>query len=72
MLKNNSIVYIPFEFKIAETMVNSETVWYANKWKNLFLKIKHFFFKPKCYNNSNIYKKRINFSYYKPINSLNN
>lgn len=30
-----------------EKHINGEVVWYKNKWKNFWLKLKHFFKKPK-------------------------
>ena len=51
--------------KTVKTTINGETVWYANKWKNLLLKIKHFFIKPKYLKHEHIYKnKPVNSSFY--------
>lgn len=55
--KDGRYTYIPFTTKCVATMINSETVWYANKWKNLFLKIKFFFYKSK---NLKSFEKNIN------------
>jgi len=66
-LKNN--VLVPYIFKTIKTDINGETVWYANKWKNLFLKIKRFFIKPKYLKNAHYYKnKTVNSSFYGVIN----
>jgi len=63
--KDKEYISVPYIFKTISTSVNGETVWYSNKWKNLLLKIKHFFFKPKCFKNANIYNKKIiSHSYY--------
>jgi len=32
-------IFAPFRMKVVKTDINGETVWYANKWKNLLLKI---------------------------------
>ena len=45
--KDKGYVWLPYITKTVSTSINGETVWYANKWKNLLLKIKHFFIKPK-------------------------
>ena len=55
--KDKGVVYLPYVTKIVSTSINGETVWYANKWKNLLLKIKHLFIKPKYLKNTHIYKK---------------
>lgn len=54
--KDSGYSWLPYIPKVTETSINGETVWYANKWKNLLLKIKHFFIKPK-YLKIHIYKK---------------
>lgn len=67
MENNNEKGYIfaPYIPKTVKTTINGETVWYSNKWKNLLLKIKHFFIKPKYLNNVNVYKnKQVNSSFY--------
>jgi len=57
--------YIPINVK---TTINDEAVWYRNKWKNLFLKIRHFFIKPKYLKNVELYKnKKINPANYNTI-----
>jgi len=64
-------IYVPYVFKTVKTDINGETVWYANKFKNLLLKIKRFFFKPKF--NKDIYlNKPINKSYYQTIDIIRN
>jgi len=35
------------KIRTTEKIINGEVAWYHNKWKNLLLKIKNFFFKPK-------------------------
>ena len=63
--KEKGYVWLPYITKTVETSINGETVWYANKWKNLLLKIKHFFIKPKYLKNTHIYKnKMVNSSFY--------
>ncbi len=62
---NKGYVWLPYITKTVKTSINGETVWYANKWKNLLLKIKHFFFKPKYLKNAHIYKNKVvNSSFY--------
>jgi hypothetical protein len=68
----NGIVWFPYVSIIVKTSINGETVWYKNKWKNLLLKIKYFFVKPKYLKNVNFYKnKPVNNSYYTTFN-INN
>jgi len=57
--KDKGYVLAPYITKIISTRINGETVWYSNKWKNLLLKIKHFFFKPKYFKNAHIYKNMV-------------
>jgi hypothetical protein len=58
-------ILAPYITKTVKTSINGETVWYANKWKNLLLKIKYFFIKPKYLKNAHIYKNKVvNSSYY--------
>jgi hypothetical protein len=60
--------YIPFIIKILKTDINGETVWFANKWKNLLLKLKRIFIKPKHLKYVNLYKNKTpNPSYYGKI-----
>jgi hypothetical protein len=67
-VKDKGYVWLPYITKIVSTSINGETVWYANKWKNFFLKIKHFFIPPKYLKNKDVYiKKLVNSSYYETI-----
>jgi hypothetical protein len=69
-IENKGYIFVPYICKTISTSINNETVWYSNKWKNLFLRIKFFFIKPKCYKNSRYYKKTISTtSFYKDINN---
>ena len=73
-MENNKpgIIYLPYVLKTVSTSINGETVWYANKWNNLLLKIKNFFLKPKYLKNAHIYsKKQIDSSGYGPITIKN-
>lgn len=45
--KERGYIFIPYVFKTVKTTINDETVWYENKWKNLLLKIKFLFIKPR-------------------------
>jgi hypothetical protein len=66
--KENGFVYIPYILKTVSTSINGETVWHVNKWKNLLLKIKRFFYKSKNFKNSEKYlNKKINRSFYTPV-----
>ena len=66
--KEKGYVWLPYITKTVKTEINGETVWYANKWKNLLLKIKHFFIKPKYLKNAHLYsKKTINDKFYQRI-----
>ena len=71
-MENNKVkgfVWLPYITKTVSSSINGETVWYANKWKNLLLKIKHFFIKPKYLNNLHRYKnKTVNSSFYGVVN----
>jgi hypothetical protein len=63
--KDKGYVWLPYITKTVSTSINGEIVWYANKWKNLLLKIKHLFIKPKYLKNTPIYKnKPVNSSFY--------
>lgn len=58
-------ILVPYITKTVKTTINGEVVWYANRWKNLLLKIKHFFIKPKYLKNAHVYKNKvINPSFY--------
>ena len=72
-IKNNldkGVVFLPYVTLIEATTINGETVWYRNKWKNLLLKVKRVFVKPK-YFNAKLHKqymsKQINPSFYSEI-----
>jgi len=67
-MEDKGIIWVPYTIKTVSTSINGETVWYANKWKNLLLKIKHFFIKPKYLKNTHIYKnKPVNPSFYRKM-----
>lgn len=71
--KDNGYVWVPCKMKTISASINGETVWFANKWKNFLLKIKHLFIKPKYLKNVHMYKNKIvNQSYYGTININNN
>lgn len=58
-------IYAPYRIVTVSTQINGETVWYKNKLKNLWLKIKFFFIKPKYYKLMKKYPpKPINPKYY--------
>ena len=70
--ESKGYVWMPYITKTVSTTINGETVWYANKWKNLLLKIKHFFIKPEYLKNAHFYKNEtINSSYYEVV-KINN
>lgn len=53
MENNKDIVFVPYIIdEPKSTDINGEVVWYRNKWKNLLLKIKRFFYKSKNLKNS--------------------
>lgn len=61
-------IYAPYIMVCTSTTVNNEVVWYKNKWKNLLLKIKRYFFKSKNIKNFEKYQnKTINSKYYQEI-----
>ena len=63
--KDKGYVWLPYTTKTVKTTINGETVWHSNKLKNLLLKIKHFFIKPKYLKNQHLYKnKTVNSSCY--------
>jgi len=67
--REKGYVLMPYIIKTVKTSINGETAWYANKWKNLLLKIKHFFIKPKYLKNAHIYThKVVNPSLYVVVN----
>ena len=55
----SGMIFVPYIFKPIKTTVNNETVWHANKWKNLFLKVTHLFYKSKNYKTFIKYSKKI-------------
>jgi len=61
---NKGYVYVPYVLKSTKSSINDETVWYANRWKNFLLKIKHFIIKPKYLKNEYYLKKKINPLYF--------
>lgn len=63
---------VPFIIETTSTSINSTTVWYKNKWKNLWLKIKFLFKKPDEVKRLEKYtKKEINSKYYQKIEITN-
>lgn len=66
--KDKGYIWLPYITKTVKTTINGETVWCENKWKNLLLKIKYFFIKPKYLKNVPFYKKKgINSSLYSVV-----
>ena len=66
--KDNEYVMSPYITKIVKTSVNGETMWYANKWKNTLLKLKHFFYKTKNHRRFlELSKKKVDASFYMKI-----
>jgi hypothetical protein len=66
------IVCVPYIIETTSTSINGTTVWYKNKWKNLWLKIKFFFKKPEEVKRLEKYsKKEINSKYYQKIKITN-
>lgn len=59
--QDKGLIWIPYVFVTTSTMINGEVVWYKNKWKNLLLKIKRLFIRPKHFEFLEYYKN-------KPIN----
>jgi len=59
--KESGYIWLHYRVINVKTTINGETVWYINKLKNLLLKIKHFFIKPKYMKNATKYsEKKIN------------
>ena len=48
---NDGVIYIPYIFVTEKTTINNTVVWYRNRIKNMLLKIKFFFYKPKAVKN---------------------
>ncbi len=64
--KDKGIVFAPYIIdEPKSTDINGEVVWYHNKWKNLLLRIKRFFYKSKNLKNAEKYlNKKVNSSFY--------
>jgi hypothetical protein len=61
-------VFVPYVMETTSTSINGTAVWYKNRWKNLWLKIKFFFRKPKDLKEFEKYsKKPINSKFYQEI-----
>jgi hypothetical protein len=56
--EEQGIVLLPYIIKNVRIEINGETVWHENKWKNLLLKIKHFFITPKHLKNAHTFNKK--------------
>jgi hypothetical protein len=72
--KEPGYIWAPYILINVSTSINGETVWYRNKFKNFFLKVKHFFFKPKYlknFKNSQYLSKQINPKFYSTIELKN-
>jgi hypothetical protein len=66
------IIYVPYIFKTTRTTINNVTVWYSNKFINMLIKIKHFFYTPKELKNFKRYSnKTIDSKFYQKI-QINN
>jgi hypothetical protein len=67
--KDNGFIYAPYIIdEPKQTDINGEVVWYRNKWKNLLLKIKRFFYKSKNVENAEKYlNKKVNSSFYSVV-----
>jgi hypothetical protein len=64
----SGIIYAPYVTKTVATKINNTTVWHSNKFINLWLKIKFFFWKPKDLKRFEKYSnKPINSKYYTEI-----
>lgn len=68
-IEQDKSIRIPYTTKIVKIMINGEIIWYANRWDNLLLNIKHIFVKPKHLNNTDFHKTKmvINPSFYNTI-----
>ena len=61
-------VFVPYVMETTSTSINGTAVWYKNRWKKLWLKIKFFFRKPKDLKDfEKYYKKHINSKFYQEI-----
>jgi hypothetical protein len=67
--KDKGFIYTPYIIgETKQTDINGEVVWYSNKWKNLLLKIKTFFYKSKNVKNDEKYlNKKVNSSFYSVV-----
>lgn len=64
--KDKGVVFAPYIIgEPKSTDINGEVVWYQNKWQNLLLKIKRFFYKSKnLKNGEKCLNKKVNSSFY--------
>ena len=61
----NGIIFVPYICKTVKSTINSETVWHSNRFINLLLRIRRFFYKSKNVKNSEKYmNKKIDASMY--------
>lgn len=59
------IVFVPYLMKCHSSKINNITVWHSNKFINLLIKIKHFFYTPKALRNFRKYSnKQVNRNFY--------
>ena len=67
-IMDRGYIFAPYIAIVTKRMINGEVCWYKNKWKNLLLKIKHYFIKPKYLKYKDVYNNRkINSNYYHEI-----
>jgi len=66
-------ILLPYIMRHDATMINGDVVWYRNKFKNLLLKIKHFFVKSKYLKHPSLkyHNRPVNPNYYKTF-KINN
>ena len=62
-------IFVPYKIITRSTSINGVTVWHQNKFINLLIKIKLFFYKPKALKNFDKYiiKKPVNKDYYEVL-----
>lgn len=61
-------IYAPYILKTVKADINGEVVWHSNRFINLLLKIKHFFYKSKNLKRNKKYSKiMVDSSFYKTI-----
>ncbi len=61
-------IYVPYIFSTKSTSINGVTVWHRNKFINLLIKIKLFFYKPKSLRSfKNYSNKTLNKNYYSEL-----